>query len=102
MNRIKTIYMLRGMDAAMAELKQMAEFFSGCCDWADIYNGVINFLLEMKQQSEQTEADLVTQRDAALISAIAKNGLSGQINLMLGSKPQAPYYGASTNEGDKH
>lgn len=102
MNRLKQIYTLRGSDAALAELKQMAEMFSGCRDWSDINNEVMAFLLEMKQQADQAEAERLAKREAALMSAIASNGLNGQINFMLGQSPQAPYYGTTTKAGDKH
>ena len=91
-----------GADAAMAEFNQMTVFFSGCRDWPDINNEVMAFLLEMKQQTDHAEAERVAKSEASLLRALAANGLNGQTNILFGQSAQAPYYGASTNEGDKH
>lgn len=91
-----------GADAAMAEFNQMTVFFSGCRDWPDIYKEVMAFLLEMKQQTDHAEAERVAKSEASLLRALAANGLNGQTNILFGQSAQAPYYGASTNEGDKH
>ncbi len=92
-----------GADAAMAEFNQMTVFFSGCRDWPDINNEVMAFFLEMKQQADHAEAERVAKSEASLLRALAANGLNGnQINFLTGQAAQAPYYGASTNEGDKH
>lgn len=101
-SRIKQIFLLQGMEKAIGELNQMAEFFSGCYDWPDINNEVMAFLLEMKQLSDRSEAERLEKRDSALLKAIAGNGLNGQVNLMLGQSPQAPYYAAPTNGTEKH
>lgn len=91
-----------GADAAMAEFNQMTVFFSGCRDWPDINSEVMDFFLEMKQQSDQKAQEQASKRDASLLRALAANGLNGQTNILFGQSAQAPYYGASTNEGDKH
>lgn len=91
-----------GADAAMAEFNQMTVMFSGCGDWPDINSEVMDFFLEMKQQSDQKAQEQASKREASLLRALAANGLNGQTNIMFGQSAQAPYYGASTNEGDKH
>ena len=86
----------------MADFNQMTVFFSGCRDWPDINNEVMAFLLEMKQHADHAEAERVAKSEASLLRALAANGLNGQTNILFGQSAQAPYYGASTNEGDKH
>ena len=56
----------------------------------------------MKQQTDHAEAERVAKSEASLLRALAANGLNGQTNILFGQSAQAPYYGASTNEGDKH
>lgn len=102
LNRIKQTFNLMGADAAMAEFNQMTVMFSGCGDWPDIYKEVMAFLLEMKQQTDHAEAERVAKSEASLLRALAANGLNGQTNILFGQSAQAPYYGTSTNEGDKH
>ena len=102
-NRITQTFRLMGADAAMAEFNQMTVFFSGCRDWPDINSEVMDFFLEMKQQSDQKAQEQASKRDASLLQALAAHGLNGQqVNLMFGQSPQAPYYGTPNNGGEEH
>ena len=81
-----------GIDAAKAELKTMAEMFSFAADWPMIFSEATEYLLEQKRQADQAEAEHKQRMELALIDAMAKNGFTGQLNLLTGDKAKAPFF----------
>lgn len=97
---IGQFYELHGLDVALKKFDEMRLLFSGCQDWPNIDKEVTDFFIEKKRLERQADGERQQQMDEALKKGLA-NGLNpGQLNLLTGANPQAPYYSVlNTKEG---
>lgn len=90
---------LHGLDETMAEFNKMKLMFSGIRDWPDIEKEVMDFFIEKKRLAQQADIERQQQIDQALVTGLAKSISGGQVNLLIGTNSQAPFYSSTPTIG---
>ena len=97
--RIGQFFELHGLPDTMAEFDKMKLMFSGIQDWPDIEEEVMGFFVEKKRLAQQVDAERQQQLDHALLIGLTKGVSGGQVNLLTGTNPQAPFYSSTPPMG---
>lgn len=96
---IGQFFELHGLDETIRELDKMKLMFSGIQDWPDIEEEVLDFIVEKKRLVQQADIERQKQMDQALLVGLAKGISGGQVNLLTGTNPQAPFYSSTPTIG---
>lgn len=96
---IGQFFKLHGLDETIRELDKMKLMFSGIQDWPDIEEKVLDFIVEKKRLVQQADIERQKQMDQALLVGLVKGISGGQVNLLTGTNPQAPFYSSTPTIG---
>ncbi len=97
--RVRLSFKLHGLEEAMKEYEDIKVMFSDFApDWSDIADEVLDFFKEKRRLAQEAAVEREQQMTQAMMDGLAKGVVANQLNQLLGSNSQAPYYSSKPND----
>ena len=97
--RVRLSFELHGLEEAMKEYEDIKVMFSDFApDWSDIADEVLDFFKEKRRLAQEAAVEREQQMTQAMMDGLAKGVVANQLNQLLGSNSQAPYYSSKPND----